>query len=105
MSHNQTAAQINHLLANIGGVIGDSINGFHYGQQSKCKARAEGAAFDLHFCVQQNFFFESLHRVVKEQHLARQFSVLALKRARGVAQHSKNAVGHHAKSVGRALLE
>ena len=29
MSHNQTPAQVNHLLTNIGGMIRDSIDGFH----------------------------------------------------------------------------
>ena len=59
MSHDQSTAKIDHLLADIGGVIRYPIDSFHHAKQAEGEAGAERAGCNLIFGTLFGFIFKS----------------------------------------------
>ena len=81
MSHDESAVQIDHLLADIRAVIRDALNRLRDSEQSKRIINGQRACSDLLLRGAHEFLLEFCNCVVEEQHLLREVHIARSKRA------------------------
>ncbi len=97
MSNNETCLKVDHLLADVGRVIGDALNGLGNPEQSKRECNRDGSVLDIGLCGSKKFALELCDGVVEKKDLLREIGIAGRERTIRVSEHADDAVGHDAE--------
>ncbi len=102
MPNDEACLQIDDLLADVGRMIGDSLNRLGDPEKSKRECNGNRLIFHIRLRGLEQFTLELRNGVIEEEYLLREVRVSGCERAVCVAEHADDAVRHHAKDRGHA---
>lgn len=96
--------QVDHLLADVRAVVGDSLERLRHGEDAEHTVDGEFSVGKPLLSVEQDLLLEAIDGVVEVQHPAGEDRIILAQGAIRIADHAEHAVGHHAERLGKIAL-
>ncbi len=97
--HDLAGLQIDHLLAYVRAMVGDSLERLGHGKKTERSIDGDCAIGEALLGIKQDLLLETTDGVVEVQHPAGEDRIVLAQGAIRIADHSEDAVGHHAEGL------